>query len=229
MSYAETLAIYPGEKVESIEEYKNSWGLAMALWDVLAKHYLNMEAYGPYPARGYMQDIQKLWDLWKDPRVKVEHKIVFMFTFDRAYVAKRNYKRMADAIRVTFKDLPIPAQNVNHWPALADFFDSDPDYPGVGLYGTSVGENSFQGPWNEEKEDYDPPDWSTIYELCDEVDSLNKDDEADDDAVPAELHINQLPPELAHPDQAAINLSFINQRIDDAYRAGQKSRETIEQ
>jgi hypothetical protein len=44
--------------------------------------------------------------------------------------------------------------------------------PGIGLYCTSVSEDPFQGKWNEEKEEYDPPDWDEVYDLCEEIDGL---------------------------------------------------------
>ena len=175
MSYTTTIAVYPGEKTEAMKEYRNSHGSAPVIWEQMAREYLNCTKSYEYPNLGWMQLGNKLWDLWKDPRVKTEHKIVFMLTFDRAYVAKKNYKRMADAIRVFLKDLPIPSDYSNHWPAFADLFDSDPDVPGIGLYGTSVGENPFNGEWNEEKEDYDPPDWDKIYEICEQIDSLEQE------------------------------------------------------
>lgn len=172
MSRTTTIAVYPGERTEEIEEYSNSWGSAPPVWEAMAREYLGVtKSYDI--GKGWMELGDKLWDLWKDPRVKMEHRLVFMLTFDRAYIGKANYKRMADAIRVYLKDFPVPGTHSNHWPVFAELFDSNPEYPGVGLYCTSVSENPFHGEWNEDKEDYDPIDWEgpdSPYEICERID-----------------------------------------------------------
>jgi hypothetical protein len=172
MSQTDVIAVYPGDRVDVLDEYGNSWGSAPIIWELMAARYLSVTRSYDHPNKGYMQLGDTLWNLWKDPRVKTEHKAVFMLTFDRAYVAKKDYPRMADAIKVFLEDFSIPSDNVNHWPALRELFLSNPDVPGIGLHCTSVSVNPFCGKWNEEKEDYDPPDWDDIYELFGEIDSL---------------------------------------------------------
>lgn len=162
------MAIHHGIKVEPIVELRNSWGSAPVVWDALSQRYLNKKPHT------YLFDNAALWDLWKHLAIPEEYRMVLMLTFDKAYVASANYPRMAAAISKFLADFELPPENVNHWPAIKSLFENSPEIPGIGLYCTSVSENMFYGPWNEEKEDYDPPDWSTIYELCEEIDSLTQ-------------------------------------------------------
>ena len=174
MSRTTIKAIYPNEKCEDLEELANSWGSAPPVWEAMAAKYLGVtEAYA-YPNKGWMQIGDQLWDLWKRTDIPEEHRMVFMFTFDRAYVARKNYARMAAAIRKFLADFPPKPGHSNHWGRIAELLESNPDIPGIGLYCTSVSEDPFLGKWNEEKEEYDPFDWSETYDVCEQIDSLKE-------------------------------------------------------
>lgn len=175
MSRTTVKGIYPGEKTTNVMELRNSHGSAPPVWEAMAERYLNVTKSYDHPNPGWMQLNDTLWDLWKRHNIPVEHRMVFMLTFDRAYVAKKDYARMAEAIRKFLVDFPPKEGCVNHWQALYNLFVSDPDIPGVGLYCTSVSDDPFNGEWNKEKEDYDPPDWSEIYDLCEQLDELEKE------------------------------------------------------
>jgi len=160
MSYTTIKAIWPGEKHEDLQELRNGWGSGPVIWDAMCQKYLG--------ARDGV--IGKLWPLWKDQAIPEAHRAVLMMTYDRAYVTKKDYARAAADIRQFLQDFPPNDGRVNHWPALAALFETDPDIPAIGLHCTSVSEDPFQGPWNEEKEEYDPPDWEMCYDIYAEID-----------------------------------------------------------
>ena len=70
-------------------------------------------------------------------------------------------------------DFPPKSGTVNHWSTIASLLESKPKFPGIGLYLTSVSDDPFLGQWNEEKEDYDPPNWNDIYEFVEQIDALD--------------------------------------------------------
>ncbi len=172
MSRTTIKAIHPGDKTEDLEELSNSWGSGPPVWAAMAGKYLGITRAYDHPNKGWMQLDNELWDLWKRSDIPEEHRLVFMLTFDRAYVARKDYARMAASIRKFLADFPPTLGHVNHWDHIARLFESNPDIPGIGLYCTSVSSDPFHGEWNEEKDDYDPIDWSEIYDLCEQLDSL---------------------------------------------------------
>lgn len=171
MSYTTIKAIYPGDRTENLEELSNSHGSAPPVWEAMASQYLGISKAYDYPNKGWMQLGDELWSLWKRTDISVEHRLVFMLTFDRAYVAKKDYPRMARAIRKFLKDFPPHPGHANHWSEIAELLEGNPDIPGIGLYCTSVSEDPFTGPWNEEKEEYDPPNWDEVYDICETLDA----------------------------------------------------------
>lgn len=172
MSHTTIKAIYPGIKTVDLEELGNSYGSAPPIWEAMASRYLGVTKAYDHPRKGWMQLGDELWDLWKRKDIAKSHRLVFMLTFDRAYVARVDYQRMAEAIRNFLKEFPPASGTTNHWDRIATLLETDPDIPGIGLYCTSVSEDPFLGSWNEEKEDYDPPNWDEIYDLCEQIDAL---------------------------------------------------------
>lgn len=169
MSYTTIKAIWPGEKHEDFEELRNSHGSAPPIWNAMCKKYYGTDD------NAYMFDgtLDKLWPRWEDLSIPEYQRAVLMMTYDRAYVAKKDYGRAAADIKKFLDEFPIPAGFANHWPRIQEIFESDPDIPGIGLYCTSVSEDPFQGPYNEEAEEYDQPDWSQIYSIYEMLDSLS--------------------------------------------------------
>lgn len=168
MSCTTIKAIWPGEKHENFRELSNGWGSAPVIWDALSQRYLGKQPYG-YSGG----DMQPLWDLWKDASVPESYRAVHLLTLDRMYVLRKDYARMAKDIRAFLAEFPVGV-GANHWPAIAEFLESDADIPAMGLRCTSVSEDPFCGEWNEEKGEYDQPDWSTVYDLYAELDSLKE-------------------------------------------------------
>src|ERR1035441_3355425 len=119
MSYTTIKGIWPGEKHEDLQELHNSWGSAPPVWDALCQQYLGWE-----PHRYLSKEMQPLWDLWQNLAVPKEYRAVLLFTFDRMYVAKKDYHRLAEDIRAYLKRFPIPEKSANHWPEIARFLDT---------------------------------------------------------------------------------------------------------
>lgn len=149
MSRATAYAVYPKERIEEIAEYRNSWGLASALWGQLAERHLTM----PYwkIISGIDGGAAPLWALVNDPTVPLYARALLGWTFDAVYVEHQHFARLAADIRLFLANYPIPGESVNHWPVVADLLESNPDVPGIGFQWTSVSENPFTE-WNEETE-----------------------------------------------------------------------------
>lgn len=169
MSYTTVKAIWPGEKHVDLQTLRNSHGSAPVIWDFFGQRYLGLKPHS------WLSVTEKLWPLWKRQDIPEAYRAIFLLTFDRAYVIKKDYARMARDIRQFLQDHPGNPEYVNHWPMLAEFFESDPDYPAIGLHVNSVLDDPFSGPWNEEKEEYDQIDWTTAYDFYAELDGLKEE------------------------------------------------------
>ncbi len=168
MSYTTIKAIDPGVKHWDLEELRNSHGSAPVIWNAMCKKYYGTEDHA-YMFNG---TLDRLWPRWKDLSIPEHQRAVLMITYDRAYVLKKDYARAVADIKKFFEDFPANPEYVNHWPRIATLFESNPDIPAIGLYCTSVSEDPFQGPWNEEKEEYDQPDWDDCYSVYAKIDSV---------------------------------------------------------
>lgn len=172
MSYTTIIHVYPGEKIECGEELKNAWGSAPYIWDYLIKKYIDPEGNMMYE-----KYTKVLWGMWKDSSVPIEARVVLMMTFDRAYITKENYSKAANAIR-KFLEIHNNTNVVNHWPRIAEIFESNPDIPAIGLWCTSVSENPFNGGYDEEKEEYLLPNWDECYDIYKVLGEIEKESEA---------------------------------------------------
>lgn len=161
MSYTTIKSIWPGEKVEDMEELRNSYGSAPVIWSALCRTYLGKDT-------AWLFDSAKLWPLYKRQDIPACLRAVLMMTFDRAYVMRKDYPRAAADIREFLRIVPQPEDHVNHWPRIAELFESDPDIPAIGLHCTSVSDDPFQGPYNEETDEYDPPNWADFWSVYDD-------------------------------------------------------------
>lgn len=162
MSYTTVKALWPGEKHENLEELRNSWGSAPVIWGEMAERYLGVGRFG------WSLKIDELWPLYRRQDIPAAMRAVLMMTFDRAYVEKKDYARAAADIEEFLRLAPQPADRANHWPRLAEIFRGDPNIPAIGLVCTSVGEDLFDGKWDEEREDYGPTDWSACWSIYDD-------------------------------------------------------------
>lgn len=167
MSYSTILKVSPGKHPVSFKELHNSYGSAPVIWNTLCQEY-----YGTKWFSSTGDILDRLWSSWKDLSIPEYKRALLMMTFDHAYVRKEHFARAAKDIRKWIETYPQDDLHVNHWPAIAEVYESDPDCYALAIYQTSVSENPFQGPYNEEKDDYDLIDWITTYEIYEELDSL---------------------------------------------------------
>jgi len=170
MSYTTIKAVWPGEKAEDLQELRNAHGSAPVVWNEIAKRYLGLRDY-EYSFRS-----DEIWPLYKRPDMPPHQRAVLMMTYDNALVMKVNYKQAAADILAFLSDFPPRAGYVNHWSAIADLFDSEPGCPAIGFRMTSVSEDPFLGPYNDEKEDYDQPDWSVYWDVYAEAEKWKAPD-----------------------------------------------------
>lgn len=162
MSYSTIYAVFPGEKVEVITELRNGHGAAPVVWGAICEQYFGNSS-------AWLFDGEKLWPLWKDDRLAPAHRAALLMTYDRAYIAKADYARAAADIRAFLADYPIPPNRVNHWPAIAELLELDPEYPAMGFDHTSCSDSQWIGPYNEETGDDDSIDWGRTWSVYDEL------------------------------------------------------------
>jgi len=168
MSYTTVKALWPGDKQEDLEELRNSHGSAPPIWNEMCKKYYGTEDHA-YMSNG---TFDLLWPRWKDLSIPKHQRAVLMMTYDRAYVSKKDYARAATDIKKFLEDFPPKEGYVNHWPRMIEIYESDPDIPAIGLYCTSFTEDPFEGGWNEDKGEYDQPDWEQCFDIYEELDAL---------------------------------------------------------
>ena len=170
MSYTTIIAVWPGEKHEYVEELGNSHGSGPYVWNQMCKKYYGTDDFC-YRFNG---TLDRLWPRWKDLSIPRHHRAVLMMTYDRAYIEKCDYLRASRDIEAFLKDFDPHDNDVNHWPRISSFFASNPEYPAIGFRMTSVSEDLFDGPWNEDEGRYGEPDWSeffSIYRLLDKLEA----------------------------------------------------------
>lgn len=166
MSHTTIIGIWPGEMIQKcLPELRNAWGSAPVVWETLYEEYI-------HDGFNWLTDLDKLWPLWKELSIPEAHRAVLMMTFDGAYVVKKDYKRASKDIEIFLKDFPQNPEHINHWPSIGVMFYNDLDIPAIGFWHTSVSNNPFNGPWNDEKEERDPPDWDKFYDLYAALDEL---------------------------------------------------------
>lgn len=169
MSCTTIIAVWPGEKSECLEELRNGFGSGPLVWGDMCQRYL------PGGERhSYMFRHQELWPLAYRQDIPYHHRAVLAMTYDRMFVKREHYGQAAHYIRQYLADFPDNTKYVNHWPRIAELFESNPDYPAIGLWLTSVCENPFNGEWNEEAGEYEQPDWSKYWSLFDNLEAGNE-------------------------------------------------------
>ncbi|WFW62035.1 hypothetical protein NFJ76_08775 [Citrobacter freundii] len=161
MSYTTVIYVWPGERSVEMGELRNAWGSGPVIWNDMAMRYVGVSRHG------YMSCIDKVWPLANQSNIPFHHRAVLAMIYDRMYVLREHYQKAAECIRLYLADFPVDETLVNHWPALAELFEINPDCPAIGLWLTSVCENPFNGEWDEDNEEYKRPDWSRYWSLFD--------------------------------------------------------------
>ena len=167
MSYTTIKAIRPGEKTDDIIDLKNSHGFEPFIWTAICERYLknDMAWLGP--------QVDNLWPLWKKQSIPIHQRAVLAMTYEMAYIKKADFVRLANDIRLFMKDFPVNENRVNHLPKIAEIFESGIDVPAIGFSG-SLSEDLWKGDFDEETEEYVPPDMSKAFDVYFEIDSLEK-------------------------------------------------------
>lgn len=167
MSYSQIVHILPGGFPQEGEILKNSFGTCPVIWEQLGKKYIS-----PNFHFFHEETIKKLWDLWKDPIIPLPYRAVLLITFDRAYVVQDDFQKLAGDIDIFLRDFPKDPAKVNHWPRIAEILRSSKSV-GIGLYGSSAGENPFDAPW-EDQEEREVYNFSQCFDIYKELEGLNK-------------------------------------------------------
>jgi hypothetical protein len=162
MSYSTVLRVYPNDRVEQLEELRNGWLSAPLIWDRVWNRYgEKRHEYDQAMVAG-----ERLWALQRDPRLEHSERVVFCLTFDRFIVLRQDFERLAADIEAV--DL------TGHWPRICEILRAERDAPALGFWWTSVADNPLEGPWDEEAEEYGPPDWTTVINVYDHVANLER-------------------------------------------------------
>lgn len=162
-------AVWPGERHENVIEYRNSWGTAPIVWSFFCATHLGLDEY--WWLLNGSKSPNALWDSWCNDKIKKSHRAVLLFTCEHIYVKKGNYARFAKDLREFLDDVTISANQFNHWPRIAQVFESDPAYPALALWCTTVVGDPWNSPYDDEKDEYGPFDWSKAKEVYDEIDA----------------------------------------------------------
>lgn len=99
---------------------------------------------------------------------------MFLWTLDHLYVKKADYRRFAKDLRTFLDATTISANHVNHWPLIAQAFEMEPEYPALALHCTTVNPDPWDGPYDEDKDEYGPYDWTKAYDLYAELEALKQ-------------------------------------------------------
>jgi len=164
MSRVIVKAIMPGKKTEDIVDLKNSHGFGPFVWTAICGRYLgnDMAWIGP--------QVEYLWPLWKRQSISIHQRAVLAMTYDMAYIKKDDFARAAKDIQLFIKDFSAIENRVNHLPKIAEIFESGIDVPAIGFSG-SLSEDLWEGDFDEETEEYGPPDMSKALDVYFEIDS----------------------------------------------------------
>ena len=161
MSSAELKIVKSNGKVDTYEEYGNSWGGHAFIWDSIYKTYLKNPTI-EYDNWMTSDNQQKLWDSYKDPKIPTWVRTVMCSTFDHAIVEFDKLIEYADMLDMYSKEFGNP-ERVDHLPAWAKAcrdIHKKGEAKGICFYATSVSDD----PWcdfNEESEEYDLYDINT--------------------------------------------------------------------
>lgn len=146
-------------------ELKNARGFLLAVCQRFGEAY-------PWSGHSYdtMSDSRApFWRSYGDPRALLAHRVVLAMTYDRAYIEPQDFVQTILHIEETLETWPDMVEK-SHLPAIRDYLSKMVD---VGCkdsiaFCSSVADDLWQGPWDEENERYGPPDWSQTWSLYEE-------------------------------------------------------------
>jgi hypothetical protein len=138
MSRTIVKAVWYGKRSKNLFELQNSYGSAPVIWQNMSDRYIGAKYWWDE------QNMKLVWKLVKNPDIPIEHRAVLAMTFYKALILKEHYERAFNDLFKYLSDFPIDPRYVNHWPRILDFFDSKPNYPAIGFYMTTVGNDPFR-------------------------------------------------------------------------------------
>lgn len=166
MSYTTILKITPEKSVETLMTLQNSYGSAPVIWDNLCQDILKLGKHRWFD----MESLDRLWKRWNDLSIVEFKRALLMMTFDMAYVSRSNYHRAARDIRLWLDEFPVQENYVNHWPKIAEIYESQPDCDAIAIYHTSVSDNPFITYDNETETEV--INWDGAFEIYKDLDNL---------------------------------------------------------
>jgi len=168
VSYTTIKAIWVGEKIEDIEELRNSHGSATVIWNEMCKKYYGTKEH----CYMFNETLDKLWPRWRDLSIPEYQRSVLMMTYDFAYVSKKDYARAAFDIKKFFIDFPTNPEYVNHWPRIAELFEADLGVPAIGFQMTSCGEELWDFGIDEDGNERSDFSFEDAFDVYRKIDSL---------------------------------------------------------
>ena len=109
MSYTTLYLVPESGEIRTYREYHNASRFAWLVWDTMSKLYLHKGAIEFMISGNHADDaLQPVWDLWKNPNVPMNHRLVMASTFDRVMVRRENLPRLADAYEQYSKAVKDP-------------------------------------------------------------------------------------------------------------------------
>jgi len=141
-----------------LAEFKNGWGMAPVVWNAIAQRHL-----GALPHTWAMR-ADEIWPLANHDDVPLAARAVLKMTFDTCFIRTADVRRAIDDIAIflhAYQEVIDPA-GVNHWPAYANVLVTQwvPQPPAFGVQHTSVSDNPWDGPYDEQLDRRLPFDWS---------------------------------------------------------------------
>lgn len=166
MSCSTLYGLWPNEtRRVKLAEFRNAWGMAPLVWNVMAQRYLGM------PPHCYFNRMEDLWSLHARGDIPVSDRAVLRMTFDTAFIRREDCRRAIDDIALFLHafNREIDPDAVNHWPRLATSLITQwSDNPSAfGVHQTSVSVNPWDGPYDEATDERGPFDWSKAYSVYD--------------------------------------------------------------
>lgn len=160
MSYCQIIEFVNG-KAQGGQEFSNSWGGSACIWTCLYDEYLRNPDIS-YDCWLSESGSKRLWDLVNDDRLSDFEKSCLAFTYDYFIVEKKNFKRFCNDLRkfnqkYRFENNGKVCHLIN-WLIYIEHLP--PEVEAIGLYGTSVGENTWFE-WDEDKEESEPYNLAT--------------------------------------------------------------------
>jgi hypothetical protein len=169
MSYTTIYKVTPNVSAADFQELRNAWGSAPLVWGGITEKVLHRDRH-----TWGLGDQRALWNQWENDALPDYVRAVLGMTFDRVYIERQHFRRAAADIRKFLEWAPAPGEHVNHRPTIAALMEEHADdeaFPALGFNHTSVSESLFQGPWDEEKEEYGPIDWTQFWSLYADLDA----------------------------------------------------------